>query len=167
MKDPKGISSGPENPQRRTFLIALIAGMGGFIGFILGGSGLYYFLSPALRGKKKEWVDLGPLHNFKEGQPVKADYLQRKRDGWEVIDSSGVVWVLKEKENYVVFDSHCSHLGCPYNWDSAKEQFVCPCHGGIFGKDGRVVAGPPPRPLDRIPVKTENGSLFIMLEEKA
>ncbi len=45
-------ASEPESPQRRTFLIILITAMGSFISFILGGSGLYYFLSPAWRGPK-------------------------------------------------------------------------------------------------------------------
>jgi Rieske Fe-S protein len=27
--------------------------------------------------------------------------------------------------------------------------FICPCHGGAYGKDGARQAGPPVRPLDR------------------
>jgi len=46
----------PENPQRRNFLIGLIAVMGGFISMVLGGSGLFYFLSPAWGRKREGWL---------------------------------------------------------------------------------------------------------------
>jgi hypothetical protein len=27
--------------------------------------------------------------------------------------------------------------------------FICPCHGGVYGFEGEVIGGPPVRPLDR------------------
>jgi Rieske Fe-S protein len=39
--------------------------------------------------------------------------------------------------------------------------FYCPCHNGVFAKDGTVVSGPPPRPLDRFEVKIEDGILYV------
>ena len=35
-------------------------------------------------------------------------------------------------------------------------------HNAVFGKDGEVVSGPPPRPLDRYDVKIENDQIFIL-----
>ena len=32
---------------------------------------------------------------------------------------------------------------------SPRERFVCPCHGGVYDFEGKVVGGPPVRPLDR------------------
>lgn len=164
MKNTKQTASGPEDPQRRTFLIGLIAGMVGFITFVLGGSGIVYFLSPAWRGRKENWVAVGPVGNLKEGDPIKIDFVQRKLDGWNVIQSPSSVWVVQQKGDWVAYDPHCTHLGCPYRWDADKKAFVCPCHGGVFSKDGNVVSGPPPRPLLRYPTKIENGTLFIMPE---
>jgi Rieske Fe-S protein len=45
---------------------------------------------------------------------------------------------------------------------SGQEEFFCPCHNGVFDKDGNVVSGPPPRPLDRFEVKVEDDQLFIL-----
>jgi menaquinol-cytochrome c reductase iron-sulfur subunit len=39
------------------------------------------------------------------------------------------------------------------------ELFMCPCHGGVYYKDGNVAAGPPPRPLVRYAVRVENGDV--------
>jgi menaquinol-cytochrome c reductase iron-sulfur subunit len=38
-------------------------------------------------------------------------------------------------------------------WLPKAELFMCPCHGGVFYKDGAVAAGPPPRPLHRYDVR--------------
>jgi len=157
----------PENPQRRSFLIGLIAAMGGLISFILGGSGIFYFLSPAWRGKKEDWVEVGPVEGIQEGTPIKLDYVKRKMDGWNVIESPSSVWVILQKGEWVAYDPHCTHLGCPYRWDSAKQAFLCPCHGGVFSKDGKVVSGPPPKPLVRFPVKITGGTIYVLPEGAA
>jgi menaquinol-cytochrome c reductase iron-sulfur subunit len=60
------------------------------------------------------------------------------------------------------FDPHCTHLGCPYRWDAAKEAFLCPCHSGVFNKQGVVQSGPPPRPLDRYGVRVQQGIVSIL-----
>jgi menaquinol-cytochrome c reductase iron-sulfur subunit len=157
----------PENPQRRKFLIGFIAFMGGLISLVLGGSGLLYFLSPAWGRKKEGWLAVGPVGNLKQGDPQKVDYVDRKEDGWEVIESSSSVWVVNQGADWVVYDPHCTHLGCPYRWDSVKRAFICPCHGGTFTKEGQVVSGPPPRPLRRFSSKVENGILYILPGEEA
>jgi Rieske Fe-S protein len=32
----------------------------------------------------------------------------------------------------------------------------------VFDKDGQVISGPPPRPLDRYEAKVEDGQLYIL-----
>jgi len=39
--------------------------------------------------------------------------------------------------------------------------FMCPCHGGIYYKDGTVAAGPPPKPLYRFAVRVVDGTVQI------
>ncbi len=63
--------------------------------------------------------------------------------------------------NFTVFDDRCTHLGCPFAWSKEDKRFHCPCHNGVFDPDGRVLAGPPPRPLDRYEYKVENGVLYV------
>ena len=55
----------------------------------------------------------------------------------------------------------CPHLGCKVRWIEGEDQFFCPCHNAIFDRDGDVVTGPPPRPLDRYPVKVEDDQIYI------
>jgi hypothetical protein len=52
-------------------------------------------------------------------------------------------------EEVVVFSRSCTDLGCPVIWDGGSQCFFCPCHGGIFARDGRRMAGPPDRELYR------------------
>ena len=65
-----------------------------------------------------------------------------------------------EKE-LVCFSNSCPHLGCAVSWDTAAERFKCACHGGAFDRDGNVLAGPPPRPLERLPWRVEDGILKV------
>ncbi len=64
-----------------------------------------------------------------------------------------------------VYSNACTHLGCPVHWDDASRLFLCPCHNGGFSIDGEVVKGPPPRPLDRVTHKLEDGVLYIKVGE--
>ena len=55
----------------------------------------------------------------------------------------------------------CTHLGCSVSWQQDKKQFYCPCHQGVFDKNGSVISGPPPRPLDSYNVELEGDNVFI------
>ena len=51
----------------------------------------------------------------------------------------------------VAYSSVCTHLSCTVLWNRDEGRIDCPCHNGTFDpRDGRVVAGPPPRPLPGI-----------------
>jgi Rieske Fe-S protein len=52
---------------------------------------------------------------------------------------------------YVAYSRICTHAGCPVFFHPESNDIECPCHGGSFSvEDGRVLTGPPPRPLPRI-----------------
>lgn len=55
----------------------------------------------------------------------------------------------------------CTHLGCLVNWDSFRNEFICPCHGGRFDINGNLVGGPPPKPLTRLPLEIKDGKVYI------
>ncbi len=58
----------------------------------------------------------------------------------------------KEIEDSInVLSNSCAHLGCPVRWVSTNgdEEFLCPCHGGIYDISGGWVGGPPPRGMYR------------------
>lgn len=147
---------------RRSFLAWGAAGLGAAVAFVLGSTGLAYFLSPAFKKDEEDWVDVGGAEEIRPGAPVKVDFVARKRDAWAVTEKRASAWVAtKDGREFTVFDPRCTHLGCPYRWDQAKEQFLCPCHAAVFDAGGAVVSGPPPRPLDRFGSKVVKGRLLI------
>jgi menaquinol-cytochrome c reductase iron-sulfur subunit len=71
-------------------------------------------------------------------------------------------WLRRDDETgFTAFAVNCTHLGCPVRWIQGAELFLCPCHGGVFTRNGTVAAGPPPRPLTRYPVRIRNGQVEI------
>ena len=71
------------------------------------------------------------------------------------------VFILSAPEGPTVFSAVCSHLGCLVNYQKDRGEFVCPCHGGRYDLTGKNIAGPPPAPLTRFPVKTQGGMLMV------
>ncbi|MGE0453639.1 MAG: ubiquinol-cytochrome c reductase iron-sulfur subunit [Vicinamibacteria bacterium] len=55
----------------------------------------------------------------------------------------------------------CSHFGCAVAWREAEGRYQCPCHDGRFDANGRVLQGPPPRPLRQLPVRIEGAELVL------
>lgn len=63
---------------------------------------------------------------------------------------------------FVAFSAVCTHAGCTVRFDPSSMQFVCPCHGGTYdARTGRVTGGPPPAPLQSIPVHVVNGQIRV------
>ncbi len=46
-------------------------------------------------------------------------------------------------------------------WLKHADLFMCPCHGGVYYNDGRVASGPPPKALNRYPVRVRDGVVEI------
>lgn len=59
----------------------------------------------------------------------------------------------------------CTHLGCTVYWQSDKKEFFCPCHNGRFDKNGNVLSGPPPAPLDLYRVEIEGNNVFVYFRD--
>jgi menaquinol-cytochrome c reductase iron-sulfur subunit len=64
-------------------------------------------------------------------------------------------------EQVVALSTRCMHLGCPVRYVQASERFICPCHGGVYDFQGKVVGGPPVRPLDRFYTRVRNGIVEV------
>ena len=59
------------------------------------------------------------------------------------------------------FAAVCTHEGCPLGWNPDQHLIRCPCHGGAYDTSGRVVDGPPPRPLSRLEAEVGDGTVFV------
>lgn len=65
-------------------------------------------------------------------------------------------------DGILAYSGVCTHAGCDIAlWKPETKRFRCPCHESEFDpKDsGRVVGGPAPRRLPRLPVKVVDGVL--------
>lgn len=152
-----------EYPGRREFLKRSIFALGGLIVLGLAVPSSIYVLSPLWKRSEEEWVEIADTAQIPKGEPLKVDYVRRKKDGWVTIEERASVWVVTaDGQEFTVFDPRCTHLGCPYRWEAEKRQFLCPCHNGIFSAEGVVLGGPPPRPLDRFANKVVAGKLLIL-----
>src|SRR3989338_3249918 len=99
------------------------------------------------------------------------DGARRSFFAWLIMASAGLIGISLagplggETNDVTVYSPICTHLGCGFRWDGDEKKFKCPCHGSMFDTEGKVVGGPAPRPLDRLPVKIENGRLMVQYQE--
>jgi cytochrome b6-f complex iron-sulfur subunit len=56
----------------------------------------------------------------------------------------------------------CTHEGCPLGWNPEQHLIRCPCHGGAYDTNGKVVDGPPPLPLTRLETRVRGGKVSIV-----
>jgi len=52
-----------------------------------------------------------------------------------------------EENDFRAFSATCTHLDCIVEYQRDKGRIWCNCHNGMYDLAGRVVSGPPPRPL--------------------
>jgi menaquinol-cytochrome c reductase iron-sulfur subunit len=156
-----------ENDQltRRNFLALVTTAIGGLIGLAMTVPAIAYIVGPALqRGKTEEWIRLGSTTKVELGTPTLFKTTIERQTGWIKNQEEISVYILTANgRDYIALSNICSHLGCRVRWIADQQQFFCPCHNGVFDKEGNVLSGPPPRPLDRYTVKVENSETFILL----
>jgi menaquinol-cytochrome c reductase iron-sulfur subunit len=123
-----------------------------------------YLVGPALRRAKEAWLPLGSTAKVEVGKPTLFKASIEKQTGWISDRSEVMAYVLTDNgRDYIAMSNICTHLGCRVRWIEERQQFFCPCHNGVFDRDGNVVSGPPPRPLDRYDVRVERDQLEILV----
>ena len=139
----------PISPHRRRFFLTSILGGLGVVLAVAAGWPVWQFLSPQKGAGEKEKVsipraliDVGGAHFFQlRGHPA--------------------VLVQNSPGEFLAFSAVCTHLGCIVQWLPEKQEFLCPCHAGIFSRDGKVLAGPPPKPLPSFPVALSDDQVLV------
>jgi cytochrome b6-f complex iron-sulfur subunit len=76
------------------------------------------------------------------------------------------VFIVRLKDGFKVYSGVCTHLGCIVKWEKDKERFYCPCHKGVFDITGKVISGPPPKPLNEYRVEEKGQLVYIYVEDK-
>ncbi len=147
---------------RRSFLTQVAVGVLGVgSAVVLGAVGAGTVVGPALAKTPKQWVPLTAVENLKPGDVTTVLMKYDLNSGLYRQQVSAPVLVSHTGNQIVCFKSSCPHLGCVVKWDGVSGRFRCSCHGGNFDRDGTVIAGPPPRPLERYAFKVDSGHLLV------
>ena len=154
--------SSPEELPRREFLVRLSIALGALGAAIVAIPIVGFLLSPFLEREPQLWRAVGPVDSFRIGQTVEVSFPDSSPLPWAGVVARTAAWLRRDgADTFVAFTINCTHLGCPVRWLPQANLFMCPCHGGVYYKDGTVAAGPPPRPLPHYPVRIRNGQVEI------
>ena len=138
--------------RRKVFTIGGQA-LGGAAGALIVLPALGFSIAPIFDKPEENWQAVGSVSDF-----VPDTYKSRVIDIVRGIGEAGksTVYVRQgssdlgeNPDEYVAVSTRCAHLGCPVRFYAAAGNFICPCHGGVYGFQGEVIGGPPVRPLDR------------------
>ncbi|MFC3882707.1 ubiquinol-cytochrome c reductase iron-sulfur subunit [Bacillus songklensis] len=151
---------------RRQFLNYTLTGVGGFMAAGMLMPMVRFALDPVLRPTAGQ--DLVAVTQVKDitNEPQRFDFKVKVVDAWHEADEPRSAWVYKnDKGEIVALSPVCKHLGCTVNWNGDKKKpnhFYCPCHGGLYTKDGKNVPGTPPvKGLDIYVQKVKDGTLYL------
>lgn len=153
-----GDANGPaRGGGRRSFLARLVMmiGLGSVTASVGGIAARYLYPLKAIRLRRR--VFLAPASDVPTGRGKPY----RLPDG-------GTALVTDTGAEVVALSDVCPHLGCRVHYEGAQGKFLCPCHGGVFEKDGTAIAGPPAeegKNLKRYTITRVGQNLFIDIEE--
>lgn len=157
--------SNDKRVSRRQFLNYTLTGVGGFMAAGMLSPMVRFAIDPVLKpANEGEFVAVMPVEDI-TNEPVRKDFTVHQVDGWYESDVSMSTWVYKNENGEIVpLSPVCKHLGCTVNWsvEGHENMFFCPCHDGLYEKDGTNVPGTPPlAPLDVYDKKVEGGTLYL------
>jgi Rieske Fe-S protein len=146
--------------RRNVFSVAGQA-LGGAAGLVVVLPAVGFAVAPLFEEEGDSWQAVGPIADFNEetykpvvltvvediGEAGKTTAYVRKAAAGEGVDG---------EEGYVAISTRCAHLGCPVRFVEAAGNFICPCHGGVYDFEGKVIGGPPVRPLDRFQTRVSD-----------
>ena len=135
----------PPRLNRRSFLS--LASIGSFLAALgTAAAGLLRLPSPS--------VLPGPVRRFKLGAP------EQFSPGSATPFAEENLVLFRDDEGFYAISTTCTHLGCAVA--HSANGFACPCHGSRFDGQGKVIAGPAPRPLPWLEVsRAANGDLVV------
>ncbi len=149
---------------RRSFFQRLIFALAGLMTAAVGIPLVGFIFRPLFKKPPSVWRPVGKIDSFKIGETVAVTFLQSSPLPWAGVTAKTAAWLRREStDNFTAFSTSCTHLGCPVRWRSEAQLFMCPCHGGVYDKDGSVAAGPPPLPLPRYPTRVTKDQVEILV----
>jgi Rieske Fe-S protein len=97
------------------------------------------------------WVPIGRAEQFQPGAPKRV-----------VLPGGRVAFITRVNASQLsALSARCTHQGCEVGWDSARKQFLCPCHGATFTASGSNIGGPAQQPLVPVPVMQKGNQVLV------
>jgi Rieske Fe-S protein len=152
------------SPSRRRALTLLVNGFGALFGGALAALLGVFAVRPARSAAAERWIHAGTLGDLVPDVPVPRVLSMPSTDGWYRGRARETVFLVWTGDREVrAFSATCTHLGCQVLWDGPARRFRCPCHGGVYDGEGRVVEGPPPRPLDTLTARVDGPDNSVLV----
>ncbi|QKG52068.1 ubiquinol-cytochrome c reductase iron-sulfur subunit [Hymenobacter sp. BRD67] len=165
MSETDNTAPGPtaEDEPRRDFLVKLSLGLGGVAALAVGVPVVSALLAPLLQADPQTWRKVGTLADFDIGSTHLVKFENANPVAWSGVSSESAAWLRRDSATaFTAFSVNCAHLGCPVRWEPGAGLFMCPCHGGIYYKDGSVAAGPPPRGLTQYHIRISGHDVELL-----
>jgi cytochrome b6-f complex iron-sulfur subunit len=105
------------------------------IAVVAGGGGVFAFQY------------LAPNVLYEPSPTVSAGKPDRYPPDSVTLDIENGIFVVRSPQGFYALSAVCTHLGCLTVYKPESGNIACPCHGSEFRRDGKVIAGPAPRPL--------------------
>lgn len=154
------MSRDAEKLSRRAFAERLVQVLLALVALAAAGVSALFIYPARDRKKRLVFVDIGETADL-PARGVSERVIAYKQDDQPI--RSRIFLVRSDDELYGL-SAVCTHLGCLVSWHRSRERFLCPCHRGQYDVYGRVLSGPPPAPLSRLPVKVEGDHIYVGVE---
>jgi Rieske Fe-S protein len=151
---------------RRKFMEVGIYTIGGTIAAASSVVLTTFAVGPSFKNEKAKWIEV----ELETGADKEAGFERvvleyETKDGWLTSTERTLAYAKRTKEGEVIaISAGCTHLGCIVTWNEDEKIFQCPCHDGRYDADGKVIAGPPPAPLNRHKTKVEDEKIYVSTE---
>jgi menaquinol-cytochrome c reductase iron-sulfur subunit len=147
---------------RRSFIIKSLSWASGLLGALIAIPVVSSLFEPLISQRGRAWRPVCKVNDIKVGETKLVKFTNARPLPWSGITSQTASWLRRETDNkFAAFAINCTHLGCPVRWLPDAGLFLCPCHGGVYNKDGSYAAGPPPRGLYQYDVRINGDTVEI------
>jgi menaquinol-cytochrome c reductase iron-sulfur subunit len=170
--EPPGYFEG-ESMNRRTALSIAVQAVGGLAGAAIVLPAIGFAAAPLFEQEKESWQAVGPTADFSPDtyRPVVITIVPNigetgkttvyvRRGNPQVTDNQ-TKYPPESPDEFIAISTRCAHVGCPVRFVEASGNFICPCHGGVYGFLGERIGGPPVRPLDRFQTRVTNDQVEV------
>lgn len=139
---------------RQKFFVKLSLALAGLSAAVASIPVISALVAPLIQQPKQMWRTVGKLNDFKDGTTTLVTFQNADPKPYAGVTAQSAAWLRRnDASNFIAFAANCTHLGCPVRWEADAQLFMCPCHGGVYYKDGTVAGGPPPKPLTKYEVR--------------